>query len=141
MKIWGYILQGRGRPLLEKQREALRALGVVLDTQYPPVWLDKIERSASGRKPGERQLDERNGLLLAVQEGDRVAAATPLCVGLSRKDVVWFVGELASRGVSLVVSNDAWLVEPGGDAEGLLVAVERQQNTAKVAAYRKRKST
>jgi hypothetical protein len=140
LKTWGYILQGPGRPSLRKQREILRALGVEVDIDYPPVWHDKIERGASGKKPGERQLDERNALLLAVQSGDKVVVSVPLCLGLSRKDAAWFISELASRGAALAVSNNAWFISPGADAESLLEEVARQQNTANVTAYRARKS-
>ncbi len=141
MTVLGYILQGPGRPPLEKQREILRVLGVALDVEYPLVWLDKLEHVApGGKKPGERQLIERNGLLLAVQPRDKVAVAMPFCLGLSKKDAAWFLGELAIRGVSLVVANDAWEISPGGDAAMLLDAVATAQNTANVTAYRKRKS-
>jgi hypothetical protein len=140
MKVWGYILQGPGRPSLEKQREILRVLGVSVNGRYSPVWIDKIERGAAGKKPGERQLDERNRLLLAVHPGDKVAVAMPYCLGLSRKDAEWFLGELTARGTALVVANDAWEIPPGGQAERVLEEVARAQNTTNVAAYRRRKS-
>lgn len=141
LKIWGYILQGPGRPSIVKQREILSALGVPVDAKFPPVWRDKIDNGIGGIKPGQRQLAERNGLLLAVDAGDKVAVATPFCLGLSRKDAEWFLGELAARSVTLVVANDAWLVRPGEAAERLLEEVARQQNTANVTAYRKRKTS
>jgi hypothetical protein len=142
MTVWGYILQGPGRPSLAKQREVLRVLGVDLDMEYPPVWLDKLERvERGGAKAGERQLDERNGLLLAVHPGDKVAVAMPFCMGLSKKDAEWFLAELAARGVSLVVANDAWEIAPGNKAERVLEEIARAQNTTNVAAYRKRRST
>lgn len=139
LKIWGYILQGPGRPSLAKQREILAALGVPLDMKFPPVWRDKIDAGISGINAGQRQLEERNGLLLAVDAGDKVAVAMPFCLGLSRKDAEWFLGELTARSVSLVVANDAWLVRPGANAETVLAEVARAQNTAHVTAYRKRK--
>jgi DNA invertase Pin-like site-specific DNA recombinase len=140
-KTWGYILQGPGRPALAKQREILRALGVDVDMEYGPVWHDKLDRVVGGKSAGERQLDERNGLLKAVQEGDRVVVAAPYCLGISERDAKVFIEALAKRGVTLVVSNDAWMVSPGSDASTLLAALVRQQNTTNVAAYRRRKSS
>jgi hypothetical protein len=140
LAVWGYILLGPGRPPLQKQRDFLRIAGVKVDGAHPPVWLDKIEGGAKGPGSGRRQLDERNGLLLASQEGDKVVAATPYCLGLSEGDVRWFIDELRVRKISLVVSSAAKQVTPEADAKELLAEVAREQNTANVAAYRSRKS-
>lgn len=133
------MLVGPGRPPIEKQREILRILGVPFDKRYPPVWLDKIERGQPGRRGGAIQLDERSALLTAVQKGDRVVIASPFCLGLSRRDAREFMTALGAKGASLVVSNDAWEIPPGGDVERLIEELARAQNTANVAAHRKRK--
>lgn len=58
-----------------------------------------------------------------------------------RPDAFAGVGDLLrEKGASLVVSNDAWEIQPGGNVERLLDEIARAQNTANVAAYRQRKS-
>jgi hypothetical protein len=135
---WGYVLQAPRRPPLKTQLATMRANG--LDAgPLGPIWSDSIGRSKAGPRSGELQLPERNGLLLAVQPGDRVFVADAYCLGVSDRDAAWFIGELSTRGASLTVSGPTYHVEPGGDASELIKAVARKQNTANVAAYRKRK--
>jgi hypothetical protein len=133
------MLQGRGRPPLTKQRETLRAHGVDVDDEFGLHWLDVIERGRPGPNSGRSQLTARNDLLRAAQEGDRVVVAAPYCLGISPDDAAWFIEALTQAGVSLVISGEAKLVAPGDDTKEVLAEIARQQNTANVAAYRKRR--
>ena len=140
LQTWGYMLEGPGRPTLAAQRKVLQVLGVNTADAYGPYWVDVITRGQPGRRAGQFQLAGRNDLLKAVQNGDKLVVAAPYCLGISQADAAWFIGSLAALGVSLIVSNDAWCVPPGGDAKLLLEEVGRRRNTVAVASYRKRKS-
>lgn len=125
-KIWGYILAAPGRPPAAAQREALGILGC--DTsEMGTVWEDRIKR-VSTRPRG--QLAEREALLTAVQPGDTVVFANPLCVGAGVKDVAWFLPELQSKGVSIIVNGDIARIEPGGDLEALQARFASAQNVS-----------
>lgn len=113
----------------------MQAFGIEA-SEFGPVWTDKIERGKRGPNAGPTQLEERNYLLKAVQAGDRVLVADAYCLGISRDDVSWFVGELSRLGVTVTVGGGAYQVKPGGDVAALLAEVARKQNTANVAAYR-----
>lgn len=142
MKIWGYILIGPGRPSQTKQRGMLAALGVNITGKFAPVWTDKVEggrESLAGYK-GKGLLADRAGLLKAVVAGDCVAVAEPWCLGISPSDADAFIDALGVRGVSLIVGEE-WRIAPGDDAEPLIAAVKRAQNTANVKAYRQRKTS
>lgn len=136
-KTWGYILEGPRRPDREKQLEILGVHNIDMD-EFGPVWSDKIIRGKRGPGSGQKQLLGRNDLLLAVQPGDRVIVSDAFCLGVSPDDVAWFIGALAERKVSLLVSGASHHVAPGQDASDLIEEVARRQNAANVAACRAR---
>lgn len=119
----------------------MQAFGIDIGELAPRLWTDKIERGQRGPNAGQSQLDERNYLLKIAQTGDRVIVADAYCLGISRDDVAWFVGELSARGVTVTVGGGAYQVKPGGDTGALLAEVARRQNATNMAAWRKRKST
>lgn len=139
-KIWGYILQGPGRPPLAKQRETLRGLGADIDPKFghDPIWHDKLDRVVGGKSAGERQLEDRKALAKAAMAGDTVVVAAPYCLGLSERDARSFIETLSVRGTTLIVGNSGDEFPPGADVEELIAALVRQQNTTNVAAYRRR---
>lgn len=137
-KTWGYILQAPGRPALADQRLALGALGVDL-SEFGTAWQDKIARGSTRPR---NQLTGRNDLLLAVQAGDTVVVAAPLCLGLSGPDAEWFMRELHERGVAVIVNGDLARLDPGADLSEMVRRVASAQNVhhVRVAKQRARKS-
>lgn len=118
---WGYMLEAPGRPKLKEQQEFMRAAGVSM-AQYGPLFHDQIERGSTRPR---KQLIDRATLLLAVFPGDTVHIAAEFCLGVSTTDARWFIHELIGRGANLRVADK--------DVK------TRAQNTANVAAHRKRK--
>ena len=134
-RILGYVLEAPGRPGLDQQRLAMDALGV--DTgELGTLWHDKIGRGSTRPR---NQLEARNDLLLAVQEGDTVIVAAPFCLGLSAKDAEWFLGELTSRGVTVVVSGEVARIEPGGQTDDIVRRVSAAHNAHHVRVNRAKK--
>lgn len=123
-KVWGYILAAPGRPSPAVQREALSILGADV-SEFGTVWQDRISRGST-RPRG--QLVEREALIDAVQSGDTLVVAAPLCLGLSAKDAGWFLGELSARGVAVIVNGDLTRIEPGADHSDMLRRVASTQN-------------
>lgn len=136
---WGYILLAPGRPSIADQRTALAALGVNLSAMGT-AWQDKITRGSTRPR---NQLTARNDLLKAVQSGDTVVAAAPLCLGLSAKDAEWFLQELHARGAAVIVNGDLIRLDPGADLSDMVRRVASAQNVhhVRVAKRRARKST
>lgn len=122
---WGYILEAPGRPSIDQQRLSLGALGVDLG-EFGTLWQDNVARGST--RP-QHQLAARNDLIRAVASGDTVAVCAPFCLGLSAADAGWFLGELAARGVTVLVNGDLTKVAPGGDVTALVAEVARRQNT------------
>jgi hypothetical protein len=137
---WGYLLEGPGRPELTKQRDALRALGVDFSEGGP--WRhDSFERGSTRPRS---QLTAREELLKAVQPGDTVVFAAPLCIALSPKDAAWCLGELSERGVSVIVNGDLERIEPNADLSDMLGRVASAHNvhhvrTSKARAAKEKK--
>jgi hypothetical protein len=123
-KIWGYILEAPGRPKKAAQIEALTALGAD-PTEFGTIWHDKV---AKGSTRPRGQLEDREALLNAVMSGDTVVFAAVLCIGVGVKDVEWFLGELAQRGVSVIVNGDLTRIGPGGDTAALQKRFASAQN-------------
>lgn len=101
--------------------------------------LDRIAGSVGAYGFATADLDERAGgfiraIKAAQHEGTRIITDQPHAFD----DVCEL---LSARGVSLVVSNDAWEIAPGGDTERLITELARAQNTANVAAHRRRKKS
>lgn len=133
-RTWGYILQAPGRPALADQRLALGVLGVDL-SEFGTAWHDRIARGST--RP-QNQLTGRNDLLQAVQSGDTVVVAAPFCLGLSAKDAGWFLAELQSRGVTLLVNGEIERLDPGGDPAALIARVASAQNVHHVRVSKRR---
>lgn len=85
-------------------------------------------------------LEGRNDLLNALVEGDSVVVADPYCVGISREDASAFIAELSAHGVSLVVGDRIYRVDPGSDASDLMTAIWNRYNSTYVANYRARRT-
>lgn len=121
----------------------LAALGVNITGKFAPVWSDKIEggREALSGYKGKGLLKDRDKLAEeVVMKGDRIVVATPFCLGISPDDARGFVETLLAKGAELIVGEE-WAIAPAGDVEQLIAAVKREQNTANVKAYRKRKTS
>ncbi len=134
MALWGYVLMMPGRPSKQVQMQAMQALGVDVSA-IGPVWIDNLDRARRHRTAGQKQLEQRKELLLAVQDGDTVVVADPMCLGVSPQDAGWFLGELAVRGVSALVNGNLHKIEPGGDPSAVVDEFARRLNV-----YNSRKS-
>lgn len=135
-KTWGYILQAPGRPALADQRLALGALSVDL-SEFGTAWQDEIKRGSTRPR---NQLKGRNDLLQAVQAGDTVVVAAPLCLGLSGPDAEWFLRELHERGVAVIVNGDLSRLDPGADLSEMVRRVASAQNVHHVRVAKQRAS-
>ena len=133
-KTWGYILAAPGRPSVSEQRKVLAILGCDL-SEVGTVWADHVKK-VSTRPRG--QLEEREAMLQAVQPGDTVVFATPLCVGGGVSDVAWFLPELQRLGVAIVVNGAVERIEPGDDVAGLAARFASAQNVEHVRQSKRR---
>lgn len=133
MTTWGYILDMPGRPKVAEQRRVLTAMGVDMGVKGT-CWRDRLKSAKRHATAGQTQLVERNALLTAALEGDRVIVTDPTCLGVSSQDASWFAGQLAARKVSLTANGDLWHIEPGDDTAALINEVFRlirNRNTAR----------
>ena len=122
---WGYILDAPGRPTLAQQRETLHFLGVPV-SQKERIFLDSIEKGST--RP-QSQLKARNRLIEAMRPGDTLVVAGHFCLGVSGKDVAWFLPELARLGITLLISGGVEKIEPGDDVEATVKKVASAQNS------------
>ena len=127
-------MQAPGRPSLADQRIALAAFGVDL-SEFGTAWQDRIARGSTRPR---NQLTGRNDLLLAVQAGDTVVVAAPLCLGLSGPDAEWFMAELHARGVAVIVNGELVRLEPGADLSDMVRRVASAQNVHHVRVAKRR---
>lgn len=100
---WGYVLEAPGRPKHERQVELMRLFGIDVDSEYPPVFRDRI---AAGNTNPRTLLKERNILLLGVGKGNTVFVANYFCLGFSGADATWFASEIHKAGGKLCVCGD-----------------------------------
>ena len=114
---WGYILSAQGRPSAKRQRQEISLHGVI-----EQVRCDQFEGQTTRPR---KHLIQREQLLLAVNQGDKVVVTAPECLGLSERDVNWFLTELATRGVLLLVHSGTIVVDPGGSTRDLAAVVGR----------------
>jgi len=114
---WGYILSAQGRPSAKRQRQEISLHGVI-----EQVRCDQFEGQTTRPR---KHLIQREQLLLAVNQGDKVVVTAPECLGLSERDVNWFLTELAIRGVLLLVHSGTIVVDPGGSTRDLAAAAGR----------------
>jgi len=114
---WGYILSAQGRPSAKRQRQEISLHGVI-----EQVWCDQFEGQTTRPR---KHLIQREQLLVAVNQGDKVVVTAPECLGLSERDVNWFLTELATRGVLLLVHSGTIVVDPGGSTRDLAAVVGR----------------
>lgn len=135
MATWGYILLMPGRPKAAEQKRVLSALGVDVG-QTGTAWTDRITKAKRHRNAGRTQLAERNALLTAAVEGDRVVACDPTCLGVSAQDAAWFIEQLAEKRVALTVNGNLRQVKPGEDASELIADVARLIRNANTARSR-----
>jgi len=132
---WGYILLMPGRPKAAEQKRVLTALGV--DTGATgTAWTDRLSKAKRHRNAGRTQLEERNALLMAAVEGDRVVVCDPTCLGVSAQDAAWFIEQLAEKKVALTVNGNLRQVAPGEDASELIADVARLIRNANTARSR-----
>ena len=114
---WGYILSAQSRPSVKRQRQDISLHGVI-----EQVRCDQFEGQTTRPR---KHLIQREQLLLSVNQGDKVVVTAPECLGLSERDVNWFLTELAIRGVLLLVHSGTIVVDPGGSTRDLAAAAGR----------------
>lgn len=132
---WGYVLDAPGRPPVKRQRECIGFHGLDVTDPHGPVWADKLD--AKTTRPRSK-LVEREALLEAMGAGDVLVVGAPECLGVGAKDVEWFLGELAARGVSLIVNGGSQRLAPGADPAPLIEAAGRAQKAQHMRAYRRK---
>lgn len=134
--IWGYVLEARGRPSVERQRECMAFHGVRVDGLSPPVYHDAPPPRPTRPRT---QLADRAALLMAAHKGDVVVVAAPECLGVSEADVAWFLSELAARGASVIINGGSERIAPGDDVGGVAKAAGRAARARHMAVYRGKK--
>lgn len=132
--LWGYILEGPGRPSRADQEKSLAILGV----DPGQTWHDKLAGRTSTRP--RNKLEGRNGLIASALSGDTAYVAAPECAGVSAADVRWFLDQMTAQGVRVVINGEMLVAEPGDDVQPILDAVARWQNRKNVAAWRAKKA-
>lgn len=135
--VWGYILEMPGRPKLADQKRTLTALGVDMRASGT-CWSDKLDKAKRYRGAGQEQLTGRNDLIGAVQAGDAVVIANPLCLGVSAQDAAWFLERMADAGVTVTVNGDLEQISPGADASNIIGEFARRLNNFNAAKSRGR---
>lgn len=121
--VLGYALEGPGRPALAVQHQRFKLLGV--DPEIPgSIFHDRIE---VGSTRPRSQLVGRERLLESLKPGQTLVVAGPLCLTVSWKDALWFLPELASRGVTLIVASDIDVLSPEADHEELVQRIKTAQ--------------
>tara|TARA_R110002126_G_scaffold290704_4_gene448324 strand:+ start:21753 stop:22178 length:426 start_codon:yes stop_codon:yes gene_type:complete len=132
--MWGYMLLGRGRP------EALAQVSVMytFNIETGRIWSDTITKGQRGRGGGQRQLVHRNRLLSTLAAGDTVVVPAAYGLGVGATDAGWFLDQLASKKVSLIIGEGALSVDPAEDRAMILKEVKRAQNRTNVAAWAER---
>lgn len=133
-RIWGYVLEGPGRPDLATQRQVLAIAGVDLADGIS-YWHDILPpRSTRPRSA----LPAREALSKVPRSGDLLVVATLLVLGLSKEDVRWFVGEIRSRGASVLVHDLGLTIDPTTQLEELLGRYDRARSALYVRLSRAR---
>lgn len=121
MTVWGYVLEGDGRPDPALQVRVACLHGASAAT----IWRDHLP----ARPTHPRSVLQQRGMLVgALKEGDRVLVATPLCLGLSGDDLRWFVYAAHDAGASVMVHELAAVYRPGDDLSDLVAIFERARN-------------
>lgn len=141
-KKFGYMLIGPGRPTHTAQAKALEAAGLLMSA-IGPVWWEKI----APEKPRNRsRLPEREMLLRAIHmalDGGRcdeveLHVADIYCLGLAPAEAVGFLRDLFTHNVSVAIGKR--IISRDCDLEAIAAEIKARQNTAQVAASRKRAS-
>jgi len=132
--IWGYILEGAGRPARKAQAESLATLGALPEA----TWSDKVSGRTSTRP--RNKLEGRNDLARAVMSGDTVIVHAPQCLGVSEKDAAWLLDTMAEKGATVIVGGDVQKIEPGGDTSAIMAAMARWRLAKNMRTYRARKA-
>ncbi len=135
--VWGYILEGAGRPARKAQIETLVALGAEVDSPGT-IWSDKLTGRTTTRP--RNKLVGRNDLIRAVMAGDTVVFHAPQCLGVSENDAAWLLGEMAARDVTVIVNGDLQKIAPGGDTSEVMAAMARWRLAKNMRTYRARKA-
>ena len=110
-------------PMVGQSTECITLQSVDM-SKYGAVWPDTFkDRTRAPRK----HLTARADLIHAVNPGGSVVVAAPEYLGLSKPDAQWFVGELAARGVRLIVNGGSVVIAPGEETTELAGTVARFQ--------------
>lgn len=133
-RIWGYVLEGPGRPDVATQRQVLAISGVDLADGIS-YWRDTLPpRSTRPRSA----LPSREALSKAPTAGDLVVVSTLLVLGLSKEDVRWFVSEILDRGATVLVQDLGLTIDPTTELEDLLGRYDRSRSALYVRLSRAR---
>jgi DNA invertase Pin-like site-specific DNA recombinase len=133
-KIWGYALEAPRRPSMKKQLDTLASFGLATHEQGP-IWKDSLRKVKRGRKT----LEGRTDLLKHSEAGDKILVVNAECLGVSADDAESFVKAVQEKGVTLIVSERVFTVEPDGDAKDLLAEVKRLHNRTYQRRWRAKK--
>lgn len=123
--VFGYLLEGPRRPKLTEQKRILEVFEIDFSDPAGRWFHDKIRKGSTRPRS---QLVNREDAVLATKKGDTVVVAAPYCLGVSARDVAWFLGALSDKGVTVIVNGQLRKVEPGDDVTDILDAVASAQN-------------
>lgn len=127
---WGYVLAAPGRPSERKQLAFLAGQGIRRE-QFGPVWSDHVKKGSTRPR---HQLTERADLLRAALPGDSVHVHDAFCLGVSKADAQWFMGEIFDSDLRLCISGKP--VAERDHTTDIAEEVGRLQNRQHVRASR-----
>jgi len=116
-----------GRPPRKIQAERLKVLGVNTGRKGT-LWTDTLDRAKRHRTAGQTQLTERNGLIKAAMDGDKVIIADPMCLGVSPLDGEWFLAQLSEKNVTVMINGELYHIEPGRSTAAVIGEFARRLN-------------
>lgn len=117
---WGYVLIADGRPINRVHHPVKRGYEQTRGS---------LARHVQGSHQGTAKAPDspcRSNLRGHKPCGNVLVPASE-CLGLSEPDAQWFLGELAARGVRLIVNGGSLVIAPDDDKTELAGTVARFQ--------------
>ncbi|MGH0002814.1 hypothetical protein ACQU0X_22290 [Pseudovibrio ascidiaceicola] len=87
-----------------------------------------------------KHLTAREDLLDAIRAGDTLVVPALNCLGLSPSDVEWFLQELASKRVDVIVNGGSTRIKAGADVSRIIDQAKKEQRNQHQKRWRKSKS-
>src|ERR1700760_4718227 len=103
----GYIRERAKGPSVEDQRKALAKAGVSFEGEFPPVYIDMIQRRT--RKTLDNPLPMRFGAINSLRAGDVLVIYDAATLGTSQSDIMDALAATGQREATVLTCNP-----PGG---------------------------